>query len=197
MKNAGLQSGSREICSPTKLWSFQIRFKNFRFKKELTSRKIEFKGCQKISGSKWRMPVCNPAQGKSVLPQSFEALNIGFKIPVQEEFISCKKLKVVEEDLQPWCVVQTWVSCLIGLSCVVTWGLLFIKRRLVYPLIQLIKVLYKNHLRAWLHLNHSYTSWSAQCHSITWGLGRIQTIATPLDRRNATASLGGLVVSEP
>ena len=32
---------------------------------------------------------------------------------------------------------------------------------------------------------------------ITWGLGRIRTIATPLDRRNATASLGGLVVSEP
>ena len=26
---------------------------------------------------------------------------------------------------------------------------------------------------------------------ITWGLGRIQTIATPLDRRNATISLGG------
>ena len=32
---------------------------------------------------------------------------------------------------------------------------------------------------------------------ITWGLGRIRTIATPLDRCNATASLGGLVVSEP
>ena len=35
------------------------------------------------------------------LPQSFEALNIRFKIPVQEEFISCKKLKVAEEDLLP------------------------------------------------------------------------------------------------
>ena len=32
---------------------------------------------------------------------------------------------------------------------------------------------------------------------ITWGLGRIRTIATPLDRLNATTSLGGLVVSEP
>ena len=32
---------------------------------------------------------------------------------------------------------------------------------------------------------------------ITWGLGRIRTIATPLDRRNATASLGGLVEPEP
>ena len=31
---------------------------------------------------------------------------------------------------------------------------------------------------------------------VTWGLGRIQTIATPLDRRNATISLGGLVVFE-
>ena len=53
--------------------------------------------------------------------------------------------------------------------------LLFIKRRPVYPLIQLLKAL---------------------CY-ITWGLGRIRTIATPLDRRNATASLGGLVVFEP
>ena len=122
MKDAGLQSGSREIWSPTKLWSFQIRFKNFRFKKELTSRKIEFKGCQKISGSKWRMPVCNPAQRKSVLPQSFEALSIRFKIPVQEEFISCKKLKVAEEDLLPWCAVQTWVSRLIGLSYYWSYG---------------------------------------------------------------------------
>ena len=51
---SGLQSGSREICSPTKLWSSQIRFKNVRFKKELTSRKFEFKGRQKISGWKWR-----------------------------------------------------------------------------------------------------------------------------------------------
>ena len=57
----------------------------------------------------------------------------------------------------------------------ITWGLLLIKRRPIYPLIQLIKALY----------------------NITWGLGRIQTIATPLDRRNATTSLGGLVVSEP
>ena len=57
----------------------------------------------------------------------------------------------------------------------ITWGLLFIKRHPVYPLIQLIKALY----------------------NITWGLGRIRTIATPLDRRNATTSLGGLVVSEP
>ena len=37
-----------------KLGSSQIRFKNFRFKKELTSRKFEFKGRQKISGWKWR-----------------------------------------------------------------------------------------------------------------------------------------------
>ena len=32
---------------------------------------------------------------------------------------------------------------------------------------------------------------------VTWGLGRIRTIATPLDRPSATISLGGLVVSEP
>ena len=51
---SGLQSGSREICSPTKLWSSQIWFENVRFKKELTSRKFELKGRQKISGWKWR-----------------------------------------------------------------------------------------------------------------------------------------------
>ena len=56
-------------------------------------------------------------------------------------------------------------------------GFYFIKRRPVYPLIQLIKALYKNHLGAWLHLNHSYTSWSVQCHNITWGLGHIRTIS--------------------
>ncbi len=57
----------------------------------------------------------------------------------------------------------------------ITWGLLLIKRRPVYPLIKLTKAFY----------------------NITWGLGRIRTIATPLDRRNATTSFGGLVVSEP
>ena len=32
---------------------------------------------------------------------------------------------------------------------------------------------------------------------ITWGFGRIRTIATPLDRPSATTSLGGLVEPEP
>ena len=49
----------------------------------------------------------------------------------------------------------------------VTWGLLFIKRRPVYPLIQLVKPYIK----------------------ITWGLGRIRTIATPLDRHKATRKI--------
>ena len=35
------------------------------------------------------------------LPQILEALNIRFKIPVQEGFISCKKLKGAKEDLLP------------------------------------------------------------------------------------------------
>ena len=52
-KDSGLESGSREIYSPTKLWSAQIRFNNVQFKKELNSRKFEFKGLQKISGWKW------------------------------------------------------------------------------------------------------------------------------------------------
>ena len=71
-KDPGLKSGSREVSltealkypvyspvqgkiySPTKLWSAQIRFNNVRFKRELTSRKFDFKGRQKISGWKWR-----------------------------------------------------------------------------------------------------------------------------------------------
>ena len=48
-----------------------------------------------------KYPIYNPVQGKSVLPQRFEALNIRFKIPVQEGFISCKKLKGAKEDLLP------------------------------------------------------------------------------------------------
>ena len=71
----------------------------------------------KMSGSKRKLlaslslkavrkfPVENEDSGlqsgsrERYLPQSFEALNIRFKILVQEEFISCKKLKVAEEDL--------------------------------------------------------------------------------------------------
>ena len=143
-----------------------------------------------------KIPVYNPVQGKWCLPQSFEALNLRFKIPVQEEFISCKKLKVVEEGLFPWCAVQIWVSRLIGLSYY--WshgGFYFIKQRPVYPLIQLIKALYKNHLGAWSYPNHSYTSWSAQYHNITWGLGCIRTIVTPLDRLKATSIRGQKRVS--
>ena len=61
---SGLQSGSREICSPTKLWSAQIHFNNVRFKKELTSRKFEFKDRQKIFGWKWRFWFKIPVKGK-------------------------------------------------------------------------------------------------------------------------------------
>ena len=60
----GLQSGSRKICSPTKLWSSQIRFKNVRFKKELASRKFEFKGHQKISGLESIWHLQNPGSMK-------------------------------------------------------------------------------------------------------------------------------------
>ena len=74
-KDSGLKSGSREVSliealkypvyspvqgkiySPTKLWSAQIRFNNVLFKKELTFHKFEFKGRQKISGLKRRIPV--------------------------------------------------------------------------------------------------------------------------------------------
>ena len=70
---SGLQSGSREICSPTKLWSAQIRFKNVRFKKELTSRKFEFKGRQKISGWKWRFRFKIRFKGKMSPPKHWSS----------------------------------------------------------------------------------------------------------------------------
>ena len=110
-KDSGLKSGSREICSPTKLWSSQIWFENLRFKKELTSRKFELKGHQKISGWKWRFRFRIRFKGKMSPTKLWSS-----QYPVQEGFISCKKLKGAKEDLLPWCAVQTWVSCLIGLS---------------------------------------------------------------------------------
>ena len=50
----------------------------------------------------------------------------------------------------------------------ITQGILFTKRSFVYPLIRPIKPYIKK---------------------ITWGLGRIRTIATPLDRRKATRKI--------
>ena len=106
------------------------------------------------------------------LPQSFEDVNIRFKIPVQEEFISCKKVKIAEEDLLPRCAVQTWVSRLTGLTYY--WshgGFCFIKRGLC-----------------------SFTSCvvTRSCSKATSGL--------PLElafQKHHVISLGGLVVSEP
>ena len=48
-----------------------------------------------------KYPVLKSGSRERCLPQSFEALNIWFKILNQEKFISCKKLKVAEEDLLP------------------------------------------------------------------------------------------------
>ena len=65
---------------------------------------VIFKGRQKHSGSQGCFQIIvwfKSSLRESYLPQSFEALNIRFKIPVQEEFISFKKLKVAEEDLLP------------------------------------------------------------------------------------------------
>ena len=89
---SGLQSGSREICSPTKLWSSQIRFKNVRFKKELTSRKFEFKGRQKISGWKWRFRFKIRFKGKMSPTKLWSS-----QYPVQNPG-SVKKFQVIRKD---------------------------------------------------------------------------------------------------
>ena len=124
-----------------------------------------------------KYPVYNLVQGKSVLPQSFEALNIRFKIPVQEEFISCKKLKIAEEDLLPRCAVRTWVSRLTGLTYY--WshgGFCFLKRGLCsftscvvtrscskaasgLPLELAFQSIMLYHLGAWSCPNQCNTSW--------------------------------------
>ena len=62
---------------------------------------------------------------------------------------------------------ESGVSVVFLTSCVVTWGLRFMKRHPVYTLIQHLKLYIK----------------------ITWGLGRIRIIATPLDRRKATRKI--------
>ena len=150
MKNAGLKSGSREICSPTKLWSSQIRFKNFRFKKELTSRKFEFKGRQKNSGWKWRFWFKIRFKGK-MSPTKLWSSQYPVQNPGSRRIYLLQKVK----------------GCRRGPAAMMRGSNMGI---LPYWLIILL---------------------------ITWGLGRIRTIATPLDRRNATASLGGLVEPEP
>ena len=78
---------------------------------------VRFKG-NPVSRTALKLLVSgtNPVLRGNCLLQSSDTLNIRFKIPVQEEFISCKNLKVAEEDLLPWCAVQTWVSCLMGSS---------------------------------------------------------------------------------
>ena len=109
--------------------------------------------------------------------------------PVQEEFISSKKLKVAEEGLLPWCVVQTWVILPYWLIILlITWGLLFIKRSSDYILIRLSSQYYHKgpkRVCCTAQLKHRHPMSIAQKY-ITWGLGCIRTIVTPLDRRKAT-----------
>ena len=149
-KDSGLKSGSREIYSPTKLWSAQIRFNNVRFKKELNSRKFEFKGRQKISGWKWRFRFKIRFKGK-MSPTKLWSSQYPVQNPGSRRIYLLQKVK----------------SCRRGLTAMMCGSNMGIPP--YWPIILLI----------------------------TWGLGRIRTIATPLDPRNATTSLGGLVVSEP
>lgn len=71
-----------------------------------------FKGRKKIFGLKMEDSGSKSGSREIYLTQSFEALNIRFKIPVQKEFISHKfefseKLRIAKENLLPWCAVQT------------------------------------------------------------------------------------------
>ena len=154
---SGLQSGSREICSPTKLWSSQIRFKNVRFKKELTSRKFEFKGRQKISGWKWRFRFKIRFKGKmsptKLWSSQYPVQNPGSRrIYLLQKVKGCRRGPAAMMRGSNMGIMPYWL-----LISLITWGL-------------------------WSYPNHSYTSWLVQCHNITWGLGRIRTIATPLER---------------
>jgi len=136
---SGLQSGSREIYSPTKFWSAQIRFNNVRFKKELTSRKFEFKGRQKISGWKWRFRFKIRFKGK-MSPTALKLSISGSRSRFKKNLPLAKKLKITEEDLLPWCAVQTWVSGLIGLTYYLSHGGSRFVKRGIYSL-----------YHAWLH----------------------------------------------
>ena len=113
---SGVQSGSTIIWSPPKIWCAQIQFNNVRFKKELTSRKFEFKGRQKISGWKWRFRFKIQFKGKMSPTKLWSS-----QYPVQDPgsrriYLLQKKLKSAKEDLLPRCAVRTWVSRLTGLT---------------------------------------------------------------------------------
>ena len=97
------------------------------------------------------MPVCNPAQGKYVLPQSFEALKYPVQNPGSRSIYLLQKVN----------------GCRRGPAAMMRGS------------------------------NMGITPYWFIILLFTWGLGRIRTIATPLDRRNATASLWGLVEPEP
>ena len=139
---SGLQSGSREICSPTKLWSAQIRFNNVRFKKELTSCKFEFKDRQKISGWKWRFRFKIRFKGK-MSPTKLWSSQYPVQNPGSRRIYLLQKVK----------------GCQRGPAAMMRGSNMGI---LPYWLIILL---------------------------ITWGLGHIRTIATPLDRRKATREI--------
>ena len=139
---SGLQSGSREICSPPKLWSSQIRFENVRFKKKLTSRKFEFKGRQKISNWKWRFRFKIWFKGK-MSPIKHWSSQYPVQNPGSRRIYLLQKVK----------------SCRRGPAAMMRGSNMGI---MPYWLIILL---------------------------ITWGLGHIQTIATPLDRRKATREI--------
>ena len=124
---SGLQSGSREICSPTKLWSSQIRFKNFRFKKELTSRKFEFKGRQKISGWKWRFRFKIRFKGKmsptKLWSSQYPVQNPGSRrIYLLQKVKGCRRGPAAMMRGSNMGILPYWPNILL-----ITWGLLLHK----------------------------------------------------------------------
>ena len=143
---------------PPYCWKLKRPPENFRLKNEDSGLK---------SGSRERC-----------LPQSFEALNLWVKIPVQEEFISCKNLKNCQR--RPAATMHDsnmgippyWPDILL-----ITWGLLLhkagvsgllhhvrlhevaLKRPPVYPLSSLFKSIMLYHLGVWSCPNQYHASW--------------------------------------
>ena len=180
--------------------------------------KIRLKGSQ----SHWSSPISDLQSGSReiYLSQSFEALKSGSKsdsrgnlsptnlwscqYPVQNpgsrRIYLLQKIKGCEEDLLPCRAVQTWVILPYWLIILlITWGLLFIKRSSDYILIRLSSQYYhKGPKRVFCtsQLKHRHPASTTQKY-ITWGLGRIRTIATPLDWRKAIREVNwGLFASQ-
>ena len=108
-------------------WSSQIRFKNFRFKKGLTSRKFEFKDRQKISGWKWRFRFKIRIKGK-MSPTKFWSSQYPVQDPGSRRIYLLQKVKNCRRGPAAMMrgsnmgILPSWPNILL-----ITWGLLLHK----------------------------------------------------------------------